>query len=296
MAEENKKTQNKIFQINWLPKKAFEITAIIPWKEVEEAKNKAVSDTGKNLELKGFRKGNAPQNLVIETLGPQKILELTLQKIVPDYYQKAVSDLNVSPIVTPKVSLLETKEGQDWKVKFTSCVEPEVDLGSYKEDLKKEKTAKEIWTPGKGQEKPSKPEVKEDKDEKLNLIIDWLIKNIKVDICDLLIDEEVSRKLSGLLEQTQKLGLSIDQYMASVGKTVEQIREEYAKQARENLALEFILSKIADVEKIEVKPEDFEKIMSEAKTDEERKALEAQKYYIATILRRQKTLDFLASL
>jgi FKBP-type peptidyl-prolyl cis-trans isomerase (trigger factor) len=285
-----------MFEINWLPKKAFEITATIPWKEIEEAKKKAVTEAGKNLELKGFRKGNAPENMVIEALGPQKLLELTLQESIPAYYQKAVSELNVNPIVTPKVQLLETKDGQDWKVKFISCVEPEVNLGNYKEELKKENAAKEIWTPGKGEEKKPEKKPEEERDEKLNQAISWLIKNIKVEVCDLIVDEEVSRKLSGLLEQTQKLGLSVDQYLASTGKTIEQIREEYARQAQENLALEFIFSKIADVENIEVKPEDLEKVMAEAKTDEERKALEAQKYYIATILRRQKTLDFLASL
>lgn len=285
-----------MFEINWLPKKAFEITVTIPWKEIEEAKKKAVTEAGKNLELKGFRKGNAPENMVIEALGPQKLLELTLQEALPAYYQKAVSELNVNPIVAPKVQLLETKDGQDWKVKFISCVEPEVTLGNYKEELKKENAAKEIWTPGKGEEKKPEKKPEEERDEKINRAIDWLIKNIKVEVCDLIIDEEVSRKLSGLLEQTQKLGLTVDQYLASTGKTVEQIREEYSRQAQENLALEFIFSKIADTENIEVKPEDFEKVMAEAKTDEERKALEGQKYYIATILRRQKTLDFLASL
>lgn len=284
-----------MFEINWLPKKAFEITATIPWKEIEEAKKKAVTRAGKNLEIKGFRKGNAPENMVIDALGPQKLLELTLQEIIPVYYQKAISELNINPIVTPKLQLVETKDGLDWKIKFISCVEPDVALGSYKEELKKENAAKEIWTPGKAEGKTEKkPE--EERDEKLNRIIEWLIKNIKVEVCDLIIDEEVSRKLSGLLDQTQKLGLTIDQYLASTGKTVEQIREEYARQARENFALEFIFNKIADEENIEVEPEDLEKVMAEAKTDEERKALEGQKYYIATILRRQKTLDFLASL
>ncbi|MGI5826109.1 MAG: trigger factor [Patescibacteria group bacterium] len=285
-----------MFEINWLPKKTFEITVTIPWKEVDEAKSKAISEAGKNLELKGFRKGNAPPNMVVEALGPQKLLELTLRDIIPEYYQKAISELKLNPIVTPKVQLLETKEGESWKVKLISCVEPVVTLGNYKEELKKENATKEIWTPGKGEEKKAEKKPEEERDEKLNRAIDWLIKNIKVEVCDLIVDEEVSRKLSGLLEQTQKLGLTVDQYLSSTGKTVEQIREEYARQAQENLALEFIFSKIADEENIEVKPEDLEKVMAEAKTDEERKALEGQKYYIATILRRQKTLDFLASL
>ena len=106
----------------------------------------------------------------------------------------------------------------------------------------------------------------------------------------------MTRKLSGLLEQTQKLGLTIDQYLTSVGKTVEQVKEEYRRSSQENLSLEFILGKIADSEKIEVTPEEIEKMLASAKNQEEKKAMESQKYLIATLLRRQKTLDFLVSL
>jgi hypothetical protein len=56
------------------------------------------------------------------------------------------------------------------------------------------------------------------------------------------------------------------------------------------------LEKSADEEKIEVNPKDLLKIMSSAKTDEEKKALEEQRYVITTMVRRQKTLDFLGSL
>ncbi len=108
--------------------------------------------------------------------------------------------------------------------------------------------------------------------------------------------EEVGRRLAGLLDQIQKLGLSLEQYLSSSGKTVEQIREEYRRSAEENLSLEFILNKIAEEEKISVEPGEIEKVIAGAKTEEEKKALESQKYYLATLLRRQKTLDFLASL
>lgn len=288
-------TQKDNFELTWLPKKAFEILVNLPWKEIEQNRAEVIRQAGKTVEIKGFRKGMAPEKMVEQYLGPQKLLELTLQRIIPDYYQNAVQELSLNPIITPKIQLVSTEEGKDWQVKFISCVHPDVNLGNYKEELKRVKPKEEIWTPGK-EEKKEEKKGKENRDEKINESITWLLANAKLEICELLVEEEVRRRLSGLLDQTQKLGITVEQYLSSVGKTIEQLREEYAKGAEDNLALEFILEKIADEEKIEVMPEELEKIMSSAKNEEEKKALEGQKYILATMIRRQKTLDFLGSL
>jgi trigger factor len=290
------KTKDQQFQLTRKPKNEFEVLVTLPWLEIKKAQEKEVVEARERLEIKGFRKGKAPENLVVEALGPQRLLELTLQAVVPDYYQKAVSELKLKPILTPKVQLVNAKENEDWQIKFTACEEPTVDLGNYQEEIRKLKASKQIWTPGKaGQPEKEKTE-KEGQEERLNRAIDFLLKNVKVEICNLLVEEEVTRRLSELLEQTQKLGLTIDQYLNSLGKTVEQIREEYIRSAQTNMALEFILSKIADTEKITVAPEEVEKMITAGKTEEERKALEGQRYLLATLVRRQKTLDFLASL
>ena len=283
------------FQLTWQPKKTFEILAMVPWDEIEKGRKAALEEAGEKIEVKGFRKGKAPENLVKEEVGQERLLEMTLQKILPDYYQKAVSQLGLRPILTPKIKLASAKENEPWQIMFISCEEPEVNLGNYKEELGKVKAVEKIWVPGKDDEK--KEEKKEEtKEEKIDRVIEWLIKNIKVEASDQLIEEEISRKLAGLLEQTQKLGITIDQYLASVNKTVDQIKEEYRHLVEENLSLEFILGKIADAEKIEVKAEEIQKIIDNAKNEEEKKAMGEQKYLMATLLRRQKTLDFLASL
>ncbi|HUW24025.1 MAG TPA: trigger factor [Patescibacteria group bacterium] len=287
---------NDQFQLVRKPKNEFEILLTIPWSEIKKAQGKVVLEASQHLEIKGFRKGKAPEKLVKETLGPQRLLENTLQKVVPDYYQKAIADLQLQPILTPKVQLVSAKENEAWQVKFISCEEPTVNLGNYQGEIRKLKAPEQIWTPGKGAPPEKEKSEKDNKEEKVNRAIDWLLKNTKVEICDLLTEEEVTRRLAELVEQTQKLGLTIDQYLNSLGKTVEQIREEYTRSAQANMALEFILNRIADTEKISVTPEEIEKMIATAKTDEEKKSLETQRYLLATLVRRQKTLDFLASL
>jgi len=286
------------FQLTWLPKKTFEILATIPWSEIEKAKKKAIFEAGKTMEIKGFRKGKAPEKMVLENLSSGKLLQLTLQELIPDYYQKAISNFGLSPILTPKAELVSAKENEDWQVKFTSCEEPQINLGNYKEELRKLKSVGLIWTPEKGTPKPSSDSVSkpEEKEGKLEKIIQHLEQTIKIEVSDLLIEAEVNRKLAELLDQIQKLGLTLEQYLSSTGKTVDSLKQEYKNQAEKTLRLQFLLSRISEAEKIEVTPAEIEKAISSAKNEEEKKALESQKYLLASLIRQQKTLDFLANL
>ena len=145
---------------------------------------------------------------------------------------------------------------------------------------------KKIWLPG--QEKKDKPS--------LDVILKALLSVITVDIPKLLIEHEVNRLLSELIDQTKQLGLTVEQYLASTGRNAQSVRREYEEQARRTLALEFGLEEVADREGILVSDDDIDTVVKTAKTDEERKSLEGQRYYLASILRRQKTIDFLSSL
>ena len=98
------------------------------------------------------------------------------------------------------------------------------------------------------------------------------------------------------MDQTKKLGLSVEQYLASTNRTAEGIRHEYEEQAKRTLTLEFGLEAIADAEGVLISDDDIAAVIKTAKSDDERKAMENQKYYLATILRRQKTIDMLANL
>lgn len=295
--DENK---NNNFSLTWLPKKTFEVLATVSWPEIEKAQKQALAKAGETLEIKGFRKGKAPDNLVAESLPSSKLLELALEEIIPGIYSQAISSLGIKPIISPKIELVSAKEKESWQVKFTSCEEPDVKLGNYKDELGKQKAADSIWTPEKGTKTDKKEETAQDpaakKDEKIDKAIKYLLENIKVEVGDPLLDSEVNRKLAELLEQTQRLGLTIDQYLTSTGKTIESIKQEYKNHAEKTLSFQFILNAIAETEKITVTPEEIDKAIATAKDEKEKKALESQKYLLASMLRQQKTLDFLANL
>lgn len=283
------------FSLNKLPKDTYEITLVVPWTEIDTLKKQVVKEAAKDAEIKGFRKGKAPEDLVAGSLDPKKVLELALEKVIPDYYREAIEKFSLKPIISPKIELLSSEENKDWRFKFTTCGAPDIQLNDYKEKLKGSGGAK-IWTPGTGQNPKENADDKEKREKRLEEVFAWFDENINAEISDLLIEDEVNHKLSNLLQETQKLGLSIDQYLASSHKTVEEIKNEYRRQSEKSLKMEFILGKITEEEKITVSPEEIEKTLADIKDEKERKQLEGQKYYLAMLLRQQKTLDFLANL
>ncbi len=276
--------------VNSLANGTIELTITVPWSDIKTIYERVVEEFVQGTELPGFRKGKAPRNLVEEKLDKTKVYEEVLKQVVPKAYAEAIKQENLNPIVSPRVEIIAAEENKDWQFKALLCEKPEVKLGDYQEEiskLKKEKQTK-IWVPGKEEKK------EEPKDLTLDEIIGALLQSSEVNIPSLLVEDEVNRMLSRLIDQTQKLGLTVEQYLLSQGKTNDSLRAEYGVQASRNLALEFILEAIADKEKIEVGDEELEKIIKEAKEPKEQEALRAQKYYLATILRRQKTLDRLA--
>ena len=270
--------------------KTIELTLSIPWESIQKTNNEVIEDFVRETELPGFRKGKAPRAVVEEKLDKTKIYEEVLQRLIPKLYAEAVAQEKIHPIVMPKINLVEAKEGQEWKILAITCEKPNITLGKYKEaiiDLKASK--KKIWTPG--QEKKT-----EEEKVTIDQILQAIYTSITTVIPKILLDQEVNRLLSDLVDQTKKLGLSVEQYLASTNRTAEGIRHEYEEQAKRTLTLEFGLEAIADAEGVLISDDDIAAVIKTAKSDDERKAMENQKYYLATILRRQKTIDMLANL
>ncbi|MEJ2441406.1 MAG: hypothetical protein P8Y06_00575 [Patescibacteria group bacterium] len=124
-----------------------------------------------------------------------------------------------------------------------------------------------------------------------------LLENIKVDIPKPLIDSETEKRLAQLLERIEKLGLTLESYLSSIGKKIEDLRLDYEKQAVEAIKLDLILFKIAEEEKIKVSREEVDKAMQIfVNSGESPKALEERKMVIESILKKRAALDALTSL
>jgi len=273
----------------------IEFLITVSWSSIDTSYNAVVEDMVKEAEVAGFRKGKAPRNVVEDNLDKTKVYEEVLKRVIPEAYAAAVKEHNIHPIVSPKIELKEATENKDWTIRALTCEKPAVELGEYKTaitDLKASK-AKKIWVPG---QEPAKEEKDKPQKPTLDELLKTIFDNVKISIPALLIEHEVNRLLSDLIDQTRKLGMTVEQYLSSTGRTVETVHKEYEEQSRRTLTLEFALEEIANKEGILVSDDDIDTVIKTAKTDQEKSALEAQRYYIASVLRRQKTIDFLASI
>jgi trigger factor len=267
----------------------IELTITIPWAEIEKMYQTVVTETASSAEIAGFRKGKAPKQIVEENVDKTKVYEETIKRLVPKAYTDAVTEYKLAPIMMPQIELKEATEKKDWVIVAKTCERPTVTLADYKKaisDLKASKTQK-IFVPGKdtGEEKPKGPTVDE--------LLDTLLTVCEAQIPEILLEHEVTHQLSQLVDQTKKLGLTVEQYLSSTGKTADSIRAEYKASAAKNLTLEFALESIAEKEQVTVSEDEVTKLIATAKTEEERKALEGQRYYLTSLIRRQKTVDAL---
>ena len=92
-------------------------------------------------------------------------------------------------------------------------------------------------------------------DEKL---FDELTSNVKIDMPDALVEDEVNGQIQQMAAQIQQYGVSFTQYLKMMGKTVEDVKNDYRENAEKSVKLRLTLNKIAEVENLEATDEDVE--------------------------------------
>ena len=228
----------------------IQVTFTIPFEKIKKTKNLVAQELGKGIQIPGFRKGKAPLSKLLNHISKNTLLEKTLSKLLPELYSEIIDKEKLKPIVLPKFEVIKANDNEDWEIRATTCELPEFDLNDYKSQVQGALRAKSLWTPGKTEAKsPNKPLTREEKEQE---VIKTLLSSIKISIPKILIDNEVDSRLAKFLQRLERLGLSLESYLSSVGKTAKTIREEYERQAREAISLDFILTKISKIEEEEL--------------------------------------------
>jgi FKBP-type peptidyl-prolyl cis-trans isomerase (trigger factor) len=263
----------------------IQLNITIPWATVKKAKEVAMEAYLASAQLPGFRKGKAPKKLVEENINQDHLREEVLRKLLPESYVETLKEHDLKPILNPKIHVQKLEDEKDWTFEAFTAEAPEITLGDYKNNVKKVTAKSKIIVPGK-EESPANFEE----------IAKAILETAKVKIPAIIIEQEVDRLLSQTLDEVKRLGLSLDQYLASTGRNTEALREEYAKKAENDIKLEFLLQKIAEEEKVTVEDKEIDEAIAQTKTDAERKNLQNNRYLLASIIRQQKTLDLLRNL
>jgi trigger factor len=117
-----------------LPGSRVRVEAEVPAADVERAMQRASRALAREMRMPGFRKGKAPPSLVIQRLGFGSVLQDAIREGLPEWYEKALIDSEVSPVGDPSIEIVSAPEaeGEPLSFKFEVGVRPPAKLGTYK--------------------------------------------------------------------------------------------------------------------------------------------------------------------
>lgn len=104
-----------------------ELKVQLPKERVLGALQKAYATLGRDAQIRGFRKGKAPLGVLKTYFGDRVAAEVSGQ-LIEETLSKAIADQKLSPVVDPKVNLVEggVKEGSEFAYQAKLEVRPEV--------------------------------------------------------------------------------------------------------------------------------------------------------------------------
>ncbi|MEI6863944.1 MAG: trigger factor [Candidatus Adlerbacteria bacterium] len=131
------------------------------------------------------------------------------------------------------------------------------------------------------------------KDKRRGKIIEDLLEKTTLEVPAIFVESELEKILNQMKEDTQRFGLTFEEYLKRVEKTEAQMREEFREQARKRAKLQLTLNKLADDEKVEADKERVEEEMKHAMEHFPDARPELVRIHIETVLRNEKALQLL---
>lgn len=242
--EEVAKLQNQLAEI--VPKEKGKVekgnTAVIDFEGFVDGKaldggkgENYPLEIGSNTFIPGFEDG-----VIGMSIGETKELNL---KFPEDY----VADLKGKEVKF-NVTVREIKER----------VVPELNEGFYK-DLGYENIKTEEEFRNEVESVISERKTAEVEDAHLDKCLEKASENMKVELSEDIIDEEVHRMIHQFEEQLKMQGIKIEDYMQITGMTHEKLHEQMEPEATKRIKYRYLLEAIADVEKIDFTEDEVNK-------------------------------------
>lgn len=362
----------------------------LPFSELESKRKKAIEILGKDVEIRGFRKGAAPARMVEDEIGEGKIIEEMSYQAIVSSLPSIVVDEKINALTQPKISITKLAPGNPLVFKADFVLMPEVDVADYKkiakeipaaekvevtdaeideyidyirssraeaealkkktsadpkereeankktdddskeneEKIKSDKNADEKKDKKDDEDQVKKPEtelpelndefvktlgdfknvedfktqlkenMKKDKEQKNAQkrrleIIEKIISDSKIDIPELMIEEELQRMLQQFKGDLEQAKMNFEDYLAQINKKEEDLMKEWRPDAIKRTKMNLILPKIAMEEKIEADPEKVEHEVKHLKQHYPDVEDAHAKSYVSHMLRNDEVFKFL---
>jgi trigger factor len=112
----------------------------VPTDVIKSETDRAYNDLRATANIPGFRKGKVPQAILERKFGKNVEAQI-IEKIVPEYYLKAIKEAKIEPVSYPSIdNKIELKPGEPLSFSVTIEVKPEVGELKYDGIILKKKT------------------------------------------------------------------------------------------------------------------------------------------------------------
>lgn len=318
----------KNLQIEKAEASKLKIKAKVDASSLHETEDKILEEKRKNMVIPGFRKGEAPKDLVLKQLDPQTIKEEAAKELAAQALAQIIVENQLKVVGNPNIVLGELKDGQDIELEADILVLPEAKIkDNYKEAVAKINTEPQeevvvtdedvdkvilhlrrekarILTLETMQKNPDKkiemPDFNQIPEEKLpqldekdfkelagaenmddfkqkvkeNIktekelaqkearrakIAEELLKHVEIEMPDEIVQMELDRAKMQMEQDLQMMGLTLDAYLAQIGKNKEEFENEMKEAARKRAILQIVLDTIAKEQNITPDPEEVKK-------------------------------------
>ncbi len=117
--------------VNKLPKSLVEVEVRVPWVDIQPQWDQTLQRMAQEVEIAGFRKGQAPLNMVEGQLGT-RLQDEVLKVAMPNFLIEGLKGTDIVPIDYPKYQLISFVKGAEFQFKATVTNRPAVTVGNYK--------------------------------------------------------------------------------------------------------------------------------------------------------------------
>lgn len=114
-----------------LPKSQVDIQITMPWSDIQPKWDEVFNKAAAEVEIPGFRKGQAPINIVEPRVLPQ-VQQEALKQVMPAALIEALQGSTYVPIDYPQYNVTAFSKGGELKFNARVTIKPEVKVGNYK--------------------------------------------------------------------------------------------------------------------------------------------------------------------
>jgi len=133
------------------------------------------------------------------------------------------------------------------------------------------------------------------KEKKRVTIIESIIAGAKIDLPDIIIEQELSRMEAEFENDVKRMGLTLESYLKAVNKTKEEAVKEWKPEAEKRAKVQLAVSKIAEEEKIVPEKEEVEQEIAGLKARYDDVSEERIRGFVEMMLTNEKVFRMLES-